>query len=321
MISFKGRLSFLQYMPKKPVKWGMKAWALADSTSGYTWNFKLYTGKGDGSEGEGTLGEKVVMELSNSLQHKGHHLYTDNYYTCPSLCHKLYNVGIGSCGTSKINRVGIPKDFQAYKLQPGEMKSYKDGPVTGLKWFDKRVVVALSTLHDESWTTVSRRSRLAPGGTETISKPNMIDQYNKYMGGVDKADQLVQYYSFQHYSKKWWKRVFFHLLDLCLVNAYIVYTTTQTTHMSHMDFRLAVAADLIARSQAIVPDVPREASHLPVRLIGRDHFPEPGSKRDCRVCSRRDMKRKQTNYQCNTCKTPLCVHPCFRQYHTQKNYK
>ena len=36
MISFKGRLSFLQYLPKKPHKWGMKAWVLADVQTGYT---------------------------------------------------------------------------------------------------------------------------------------------------------------------------------------------------------------------------------------------------------------------------------------------
>ena len=41
MISFKGHLSFLQFLPKKPKKWGMKAWALADSKMGYVWNWKL----------------------------------------------------------------------------------------------------------------------------------------------------------------------------------------------------------------------------------------------------------------------------------------
>ena len=44
IISFKVRLSFLQYMPKKPVKWGMKAFVLADSTTGYIYNWRLYTG-------------------------------------------------------------------------------------------------------------------------------------------------------------------------------------------------------------------------------------------------------------------------------------
>ena len=37
MISYKGWLSFLQYLPKKPKKWGMKAWTLADSKQGYTY--------------------------------------------------------------------------------------------------------------------------------------------------------------------------------------------------------------------------------------------------------------------------------------------
>ena len=42
MIGFKGRLS---YMPKKPTKWGMKAYVLADSHTGYMYNWYLYTGK------------------------------------------------------------------------------------------------------------------------------------------------------------------------------------------------------------------------------------------------------------------------------------
>ena len=45
IIGYKGRLSWIQYMPKKPTKWGIKAWVLAESGSGYVWNFKLYTGK------------------------------------------------------------------------------------------------------------------------------------------------------------------------------------------------------------------------------------------------------------------------------------
>ena len=44
MIGFKGRLSFIQYLPKKPTKWGLKAFVLADSNTGYTMNWRLYTG-------------------------------------------------------------------------------------------------------------------------------------------------------------------------------------------------------------------------------------------------------------------------------------
>ena len=45
MISYKGRLGFIQYMPKKPKKWGLKAFVLSDAQSGYVYNWYLYTGK------------------------------------------------------------------------------------------------------------------------------------------------------------------------------------------------------------------------------------------------------------------------------------
>ena len=45
MIGFKGRLGFIQYMPKKPTKWGIKAFVLSDAETGYTYNLHLYTGK------------------------------------------------------------------------------------------------------------------------------------------------------------------------------------------------------------------------------------------------------------------------------------
>ena len=45
MISFDGRLYFIQYMPMKPTKWGMKAYVLADARTGYMYNWYLYTGE------------------------------------------------------------------------------------------------------------------------------------------------------------------------------------------------------------------------------------------------------------------------------------
>ena len=44
MIGFNGMLSFMQYLPNKPTKWGMKAYVLADSRTGYVYNWKLSTG-------------------------------------------------------------------------------------------------------------------------------------------------------------------------------------------------------------------------------------------------------------------------------------
>ena len=90
MVGFKGRLSFLQYMPKKPQKWGMKAWVLADSSNGYVWNWKLYTGKEDDTPvSPFGLAHRVVLELldDDRLRSKGYRIFTDNFYSSPDLEH------------------------------------------------------------------------------------------------------------------------------------------------------------------------------------------------------------------------------------------
>ncbi len=41
MIKSKGRLSFRQYLPMKPMKWGVKVWVMAESSTGYVSNFQV----------------------------------------------------------------------------------------------------------------------------------------------------------------------------------------------------------------------------------------------------------------------------------------
>ena len=60
-----------------------------------------------------------------------------------------------------------------------------------LKWKDKREVSLLTTIHDDNSVLKERHSRLASGGTEEISKPYAIDQYNKFMGEDDKQDRFL----------------------------------------------------------------------------------------------------------------------------------
>ena len=48
MIKFRGRLAFRQYLPAKPVKYGIKVWMRADPTNGYTNDFQVYTGREQG---------------------------------------------------------------------------------------------------------------------------------------------------------------------------------------------------------------------------------------------------------------------------------
>lgn len=326
MVGFKGRISFLQYMPKKPQKWGMKAWALCDSKTGYVWNWKLYVGKDDEVNTTDGLAYGVVMKLINGLLCKGYHLYCDNFYSSPTLFRQLYSMGTGACGTVRIDRRGLPLDFQKTKLRKGDIMTFKNGPLMGLKWMDKRQVAMLSTIHDDATINKRRRTRRATDGVEVIKKPKVIEEYNSYMGGVDKADQLITYYGFSHRTSKWYKRTFFHLFEVSIVNAYILYCLTVPTkqRLSHLDFRLAIASHLLS---SFLPSTPTRNAHItntsPLRLTGR-HFLALHDKAhpDCKVCSaRKDGKRKQTKYYCKQCNVSMCPVPCFERYHTLVNYK
>ena len=55
-------VSFIQYMPKKPKKFGIKIWALCEAKTGYCCNFQVYTGKVDGAQEHG-LAYRVVLDL------------------------------------------------------------------------------------------------------------------------------------------------------------------------------------------------------------------------------------------------------------------
>lgn len=80
MVKFKGRLSFRQYLPSKPIKWGVKIWSLCESESGYMANFQVYTGRVAGGSEHG-LGHRVVTELTEHLRGSNIQVYMDNFYT------------------------------------------------------------------------------------------------------------------------------------------------------------------------------------------------------------------------------------------------
>ena len=67
MVKYKGRSSLKQYMPKKPIKKGFKAWMREDTR--YVSEFTVYEGKVADKTEKG-LGANVVLSLTKSM--KGH---------------------------------------------------------------------------------------------------------------------------------------------------------------------------------------------------------------------------------------------------------
>lgn len=106
MVKSKARISFEQYIPSKPVKWGFKVYAACGATTGILCNTEEYTGQ-EQADGEG-LTHAVVNWLSEDLDNQGCVIYTDNYYTLPTLATTLLNHGIHLVGTPCTNRPDFP---------------------------------------------------------------------------------------------------------------------------------------------------------------------------------------------------------------------
>ena len=106
MIKFKGRLSFRQYLPAKPIKWGIKMWALCESDTGYAYNMQVYTGKMEGQE-KG-LTHRVCLNLLVPVLGTNFRVYMDNLYTSVGLLTDLRVRDILVCGTVRTNWKGLP---------------------------------------------------------------------------------------------------------------------------------------------------------------------------------------------------------------------
>lgn len=274
----------------------------------------------------------MVLGISSSIKATllecylgyGHILFTDNWYSSPTLFEFLINNQTGACGTVRENRKGMPKFPN--KMKTGECSVFHTENIVAEKWQDKRSVCMLNTVYSHDFIETGKTDRT---WGQIIKKPRSIIHYNKNMGLVDKADMQICFLDNTRKTLKWYKKFFFHILDIAILNSHILYNIKTGKHT-----KLHLIQQLL---EEFTPNrVPskggRRSADLaptPLRLTGR-HFPSPipASKskpqRPCYVCKHSNqqgkLKRKDTRWMCAECEVGLCVHPCFTTFHTIKNF-
>ena len=80
---------------------------------------------------------------------------------------------------------------------------------------------------------------------------------------------------------KWWRKTLFHLLDLAVVNVYVIYTGTSHTgrRLTHEQFRIELAKGLLMSAAVDVtqgmprPRGPAPRPLLPPARLTERHFP------------------------------------------------
>ncbi|EFN82711.1 PiggyBac transposable element-derived protein 4, partial [Harpegnathos saltator] len=228
-------------------------------------------------------------------------------------------------GTVRKNRKDMPKMEE--KLKGGECTNRSTHNLLALKWRDKKDVWMLSTSHSDDFVE-TKKINYQTG--EPKRKPKCVADYNALMGAVDKIDMILSSLHCVRKSTKWYKKYFFHLLDLAIYNAYILYKEANEKIVTFEKFHLLLIKDILREYPPDRVEAKGGRSHsddLPFRLTER-HFPtscvtnenrKHSSRRRCAVCTKNN-RRSDSRYECKKCNVGLCIEPCFEIYHTIQNY-
>lgn len=280
MIKFFGRSSMKQFMPKKPIRFGLKLWALC-TTSGFLLDFHIYCGKGGSNEDKlkkCCVGSKVVMqELHNFLRTvprdrlTDYHVTFDNFFTSPDLLVHLNKLGLKATGTVRKDRVyemdsikdkkgkavlkrkPVPVCLTEKSDRGSSVGMHDIGSKTNfISVKDSKIVSLLTTAaNSDPKVTVKRWNSTAKEKTD-ISFPFAFALYNKTMGGVDMHDRYCSDLSIQIRSRKWTWSLFCRIIEASISNAFILWkhctTADDAKKVGVKDFVLAIAEDYLSRN-------------------------------------------------------------------------
>jgi len=81
-------------------------------------------------------------------------------------------------------------------------------------------VIVLSTCASATESDVKPTAR---NRNEPQKKPDVILDYNRYMGGIDGNDMMTYFYLDERRTVKYWKKVAFNMIARMVLNAYLLY--------------------------------------------------------------------------------------------------
>ena len=172
-----------------------------------------------------------------------------------------------------------------------------------------------------------------------LATPCCVRRYNSLMGAVDRMDQLRSYYTVGRAGRRWWKYVFRGLLNIGIINAYILWkkmnhplpANTRLSSLKTWKMRLIhnMVDDYVSRRvQRCEPAV----DNLSVERVMADNIVPghplvrfSGRKRTCKQCARQKTKTAKGRYvvSCfgwSVCKVYLCRTGCFVAFHRDMHW-
>lgn len=149
----------------------------------------------------------TVMQLAERITEPNHQLYFDNFFSTYALFQWLKNKETYAVGTIRINRFGKPpliSDKDMKKKERGFCQEVlsDNGNLIITKWYDNKSVTLGSNYVSVGIKDICHRWDNKKKLYVDVQRPEVIQKYNKNMGGVDKLDFLLKIYRTFIKSKK-----------------------------------------------------------------------------------------------------------------------
>lgn len=263
MAKFFGRSVLKQYIRGKPIRFGLKFWALC-TVSGYILEFDLYCGKNavvGPKLAKCAQGTRVVLTLledffvsTTARKVLSYHLYMDNLFTSFDLFLHLKKLGVRATGTIRENRVQEKNVIP--KKSPRGTTAVKHEKTSGINYItlvDSKTVSIASSAAGISPTFPTKRWSKENKEKISLPFPNAFHIYNQFMGGVDLQDSHCNNVSPRIKSKKWTWTVFVRLIQTAITNAMVLSNRVRSDgekKKGTLDFMIAIAHHYLDSSKS-----------------------------------------------------------------------
>jgi hypothetical protein len=215
---------------------------------------------------------------------QGYNVTTDNFFTSVNLAEMLLNKATSIVGTMRCNRKGIPP-VTSLPLYDSTFFEKNSLHLTMYEAKKSKMVVILSTLHRGA----SRQS------STTKQKPDSVLYYNTNKCGVDLLDSMCRAMTTKAGCRRWPLAVFYNILDLAAVNAWIIYRKATGKQMSRREYLLALSQELTKIN------TPNQDENAPPDGDGSCKLP---TRVTCQI--KYGCNRNRTTTSCSKCKRPVC---------------
>jgi len=227
------------------------------SKLGIVHDFEIYVVKGTVKSNTNLgLSGDIVIRLSEIIpKNKNFKLSFNNWFTSHNLVVNLKShwiLGVGTVRSNRLLECQFENDKNLKKSGRGSYDTKIDttNAAVACKWFDNKSVHLVSNYIGPELTDQVQRWSMAHKSRIPIKRPAIVKEYNSFMGAIDLHDMLVGIYRTDIKCKRYYIRIIFHIIDMCIVNNWLMYKRHRKQlniikHNSLLTFKMNIALDLL----------------------------------------------------------------------------